>query len=213
MVDDRTGVKRRYRQGRRARTTAATRQAIRDAAIDAFLSRGYTASTMRHIATAAGVGERTLYDAFPTKEQLFRHVADVAIGGDEQSLTVAQRPEFHDALRQQDPAAAVRMFAHYSAATLERAGPIIMVAVGSSGADPTMRAFADQGAQATRRVAATFIAHLATIHPVTDPDTATATVLAVASPHVHQILRTHAGLDSDAYRDWLAATLTATLTH
>lgn len=210
MTDHDAVVKRHYRQGRRARQAAATRRAIHDAAADAFLTHGYGA-TMRQIANAAGVGERTLYDAFATKEQLFQHVADIAIGGDQQPLTVAQRPDFHDALAQRDPATAITVFARFSAALLERAGPIIMVAVKSAGADPAMQRFADQGAAATHHVATAFIDHLSAIHPIADPHTASATVLAIASPHVHQILRTHAGLDASEYRDWLTDTLTATL--
>jgi hypothetical protein len=106
---------------------------------------------------------------------------------------------------------AIVVFARANAALLERAGPIIMVAVESAGADPAMRRFADQGAAATHDIAAAFTGHLGTIHPLADPKTATATVLAIASPHVHHILRTDAGLDASDYRVWLTDALTATL--
>lgn len=208
--DDRT-VNRRHRQGIRARRTAATRAAIRRAATAAFLAHGYGATTMRQVAIAADIGERTLYDAFGTKEALFQHVADVAIGGDEQPLTVSERPEFTAALAQRDPRQAVTLFAAHSAAVLERAGPIIMVAVESAGAEPAMRTFADQGAVATRAVAADFVRHLASIHPIADRDRAVPTVLAIVSPHVHQILRGHGRMGPEDYRDWLDTTLDSTL--
>ncbi len=105
------------------------------------------------------------------------------------------------------------MFADHSAEVLERAGPIIMVAVESAGAEPAMRDFADQGAVATRHVASDFIDHLGTIHPIDDPGQAVATLLAIASPHVHQILRTHGRMGAQEYRRWLTATLQSTLLH
>ena len=61
------GVKRPYRSPRRTAAAAATRAAIREAAASLFLQQGYAATTMREVAARAGVGERTLYDAFPTK--------------------------------------------------------------------------------------------------------------------------------------------------
>lgn len=198
-------------QGRRARKAAATRRAIRQAATQAFLHHGYGATSMREIAAAAGIGERTLYDAFGTKEALFQHVADIAVGGDELPITVADRAETLDALGEDRPHRAVALFARQSAAILERAAPIIMVAVESSGAEPAMRRFADRGADATHEIAATFIDHLADIHPIDDPATATATLVAIASPHVHHILRTLAGMGADDYLHWLTDTLTATL--
>lgn len=197
--------------GLRARKAAATRRAIREAAAAAFLEHGYGATTVRDVAAAAGVGERTLYDAFGAKEALFHHVADVAIGGDEEPIRVADRPETRDALAESDPHRAVVRYAEQAAAILERAGPIIMVAVESSGAEPAMRRFADQGAAATSRGAATFVDHLCDIHPVPDAAHAAATLFAIASPHVHQILRTHAGMDADQYRQWLTTTLVAAL--
>ncbi|WP_425556869.1 helix-turn-helix domain-containing protein, partial [Dactylosporangium darangshiense] len=58
---------------------------------------GYVVTTIRDIAHAAGVGERTVYAAFPGKADLFRHVLDVATVGDERHVAVADRPEIRDA--------------------------------------------------------------------------------------------------------------------
>ncbi len=197
--------------GIRARRAAATRRAIRRSAAELFLAQGYGATTMRQVAAGAGIGERTLYDSFGNKDAVFRHVVDVATAGDEDPVPVADRPEVRDALAQRDPARAVDRFASASADVLERAAPLVMVAVESSGADPCMRAFADAGADATRRLAAEFVDHLADIHPIGDRDLAIATVLACVSPHVHQILRTTLGVDVDGYRTWLVHVLTASL--
>ena len=46
------------------------RQAIFDASVDLFIEKGFTATSMREIAAAAGVGKATLYDYFKTKDDI-----------------------------------------------------------------------------------------------------------------------------------------------
>jgi AcrR family transcriptional regulator len=56
--------------GRREQHKAATRQALQGAALRMFERRGYAATTVRDIASAAGVTERTFFRYFPSKEDL-----------------------------------------------------------------------------------------------------------------------------------------------
>ena len=56
--------------GRRELKKAATRLALRDAAMRLFLTRGFDAVTVREIAKAADVSPTTLMKHFPTKEAL-----------------------------------------------------------------------------------------------------------------------------------------------
>lgn len=51
--------------------TARKRQAIMDAATDAFLTSGYLGTSMDQIAAAASVSKQTVYKQFSDKEQLF----------------------------------------------------------------------------------------------------------------------------------------------
>lgn len=202
------GVKRQYRSRTRAAGAAATRAAIRAAAGELFLELGFSATTMKEVAARAGVGERTLYDAFPTKGSLFEHAAAVAITGDEQDVPVAERPEFRAALSERDPERAVALFAEYSAAILERAAPLITVAIESAGAEPALRHFSDQGAAATRANTHAFVQALAD-HGLLAGD---AEVLAMAAyacltPLVHQHLRRDVGWSPQRYRRWLEASL------
>lgn len=55
----------------RRRDSAATRQALRDAAIELFAERGYDRTTVRDIATRAGVNQALLFRYFGSKEALF----------------------------------------------------------------------------------------------------------------------------------------------
>jgi AcrR family transcriptional regulator len=77
-------------EGRRARKRRETRDRIADAAIQLFLDRGYEATTLDDIADAADVSRRSLFDYFPTKEDvLFARQDDfiVALTGE-----LAKRP-------------------------------------------------------------------------------------------------------------------------
>ncbi|MFB8771282.1 TetR family transcriptional regulator [Streptomyces broussonetiae] len=57
-------------RGRREAHKAATRKALQEAAHRMFEERGYTHTTVRDIAAAAGVTERTFFRYFPSKEDL-----------------------------------------------------------------------------------------------------------------------------------------------
>lgn len=56
--------------GLRERKRTLTEQAIVDAAMALFAERGFAASTADEIAAAAGIGRRTLFRYFPTKEDI-----------------------------------------------------------------------------------------------------------------------------------------------
>jgi AcrR family transcriptional regulator len=203
-------VKRQYRSPRRAAAAAATRARIREAASRLFVERGYLATTMRDVAAAAGVGERTLYDAFPSKAALFGHTLGVATVGDEEPVPVADRPEIRAARQEPDPTTAIKLMITYIEALLERAGDLIMVSVEAAGSDPDMRAAADAGARATHRVylALTQALHErgALRHKLT-ATTAADIMYGLASPHLHQLLRRHRNWSRQRYRTWLEQVL------
>ena len=56
--------------GLRARKKAATEQAIVDAAMKLFAERGFAVTKVEDIAAAAGIGRRTLFRYFPTKQDI-----------------------------------------------------------------------------------------------------------------------------------------------
>ena len=58
-------------EGRREANKARTRAAVLDAAQRLFAERGYRSTTVREIAEAAGVTERTFYRYFEGKEGIF----------------------------------------------------------------------------------------------------------------------------------------------
>lgn len=56
------------------RLTDRKRQAIVEAAVAEFRTHGFDATSMDKIALAAGVSKRTVYNHFPSKDDLFDHI-------------------------------------------------------------------------------------------------------------------------------------------
>jgi TetR/AcrR family transcriptional regulator, regulator of autoinduction and epiphytic fitness len=56
------------------RLTDRKRQAIVEAALAEFRAHGFDATSMDRIALAAGVSKRTVYNHFPSKDDLFNHI-------------------------------------------------------------------------------------------------------------------------------------------
>jgi len=204
---------RRYHAPQRAQAAAQTRARIRAAASALFVGQGYVATTIRDIARAAGVGERTVYAAFPGKADLFRHVLDVATAGDEQPVAVASRPEIQHAFRQSDPRTAISQTIDYTVALFERAGDLIMVTIQAADADPDMRAAA-AGSHATRQLWRTLTGTLhdsGALRPGLTAQTAADILYALASPQTHQLLRRHCSWTTQRYRTWLTNAVTEQL--
>ena len=207
-------VKRPYRSSRRAETAQQTRQLIRDAAAELFVRQGITATTMRQVAAAAGVAERTVYTAFPTKTALFNEVIDIATVGDELPIPVAARPDFRAALTEIDATKAARTLVEHGTTLMERAGDLIIAAIESSGADPDMREFCARGAEATAanlRDVATAWAGNGLLRDGLDAQGAASALFALCSPHLHHLRRREQGWDVDRYRDWLIDAITRTV--
>lgn len=207
-------VKRQYHSTVRSASAAATRARIRQAAARLFVAKGFVATTMREVAAEAGVGQRTLYDAFPTKAALFGHTLGVATVGDEEPVRVADRPQVLAAHTQPDPHTALAQSLDYATALLERAGDLIMVSVEAAGADPDMRAAADAGAKATYQIHLSLTQALhdkKALRPGLDPATAADILYALCSPHMHQLLRRHRRWSHARYRQWLQTVTTREL--
>ena len=207
-------VKRKYASSRRADSARQTRELIRRAAAGLFVEQGIAATTMRQVAERAGVAERTVYTAFATKTALFREVIDIATVGDELPIPVADRTEFTAALTMTEPVHAATVFVDFGVQLLERAGDLIIAAIESSGADPDMREWSEQGREATAKnllnVAKAWKRN-GLLRAGLDARRAADMLFALSSPQVHHLLRRSQGWSVSRYRGWLIATITTTV--
>ena len=84
----------------REAAAALTRQRIMDAAARLFVDSGYVATSVRSIARAAGVAEKTVYLQFETKPAILKAVVDSAIVGSDHDVPAARSQWFLEVLAQ-----------------------------------------------------------------------------------------------------------------
>ncbi|PQP25641.1 TetR/AcrR family transcriptional regulator [Rhodococcus opacus] len=204
-------AKRSYSSPLRAESARRTRLLVRDAAARLFVDRGYVSTTVRNVAEAAGVSTRTVFTAFPGgKAELFHEALHTAIEGDTAAIHTP-------APRDGDPVERILdQMVGFSTDVLERAGTLMTTSIESSGADDDMRRFADEGARASAENAMTLAEGLAAhelLRPEISVQRAADVLFTVVSPQVYSMLRRQCGWDVVEYRNWVKATIRASLLH
>jgi AcrR family transcriptional regulator len=148
MHDDQ--VKRRpYDSSKRAAGASKNRRRIRSAASELFTENGFNATTMTAIATAAGVSERSVYLAYPTKAALLNECIRVAVRGDDNAVPLHARAAWQAALNS-PPERMLAGFADAAARLMSRAARLLAVGESVDLADPVLRELRERGRAATR---------------------------------------------------------------
>ncbi len=198
---------RRYDSELRRRQAQRTRADVLRAAHGLFLERGWAATGMREIATAAGVSVKTIYDAFGSKAELFKTVVDVAVAGDDEPVAVMEREKFADLGRGDLPervAAGVRLAAEVN----RRTADLLRVWRAAADTDPALAAGLSVGIEQQRRTATAGLALMAGRH--LDAEQADG-LWALTSDEVYRLLVRHAGWSHEQYVRWLTRTTTRLL--
>jgi AcrR family transcriptional regulator len=212
MTDRR--VKGTYDNSRRAARARETRRAVVDAAHDLLLARGFAGMRLADVAERAGVSVETVYKQFRGKGGLLKAAYDVRLAGDDEPVSLADRPEYRAIGEESDPARKVRRYAAVGRRISERAGPLTARVLESRGADPEVEEFA-RTIEAERLVGATtFVAHLdqaGALRPDLDADRARDVLWVLISPEVWAQLVQRRGWTNDQYEAWLAEAVSTAL--
>jgi AcrR family transcriptional regulator len=115
---------RQYRSTLRADQARETRRRIRSAADSLFLQRGYVAVSMDDVAKAAGVARQTVFSTYGSKAGLFKEVIDVRLAGDDEPLSLGERPDVQRILASTDPSDAIRRQAKFIVDIVGRVAPM-----------------------------------------------------------------------------------------
>jgi AcrR family transcriptional regulator len=127
-----------YRSTLRTDQARETRRRIREAADGLFLDRGYTDVSMDDIAKAAGVSRQTVFTTFGSKAKLLKEVIDVRLVGDEEPLSVGERPAAQKILAATDPVDAIRRQAKLAVEIVERVAPMWPALTAAAAGDDEM---------------------------------------------------------------------------
>ncbi len=203
---------RRYHAPARVAAARATRARIRDEATQLFLANGYAATSMRSIAQAAEVAEKTVYLQFATKLALLKDVVETAIVGDDEAVAAADRAWFRDLVEEPDPNRKIRLLTEATTALHERTGPVFAIARGAAETDPdaaALWAFGKRGHLADMTLIAESLVAAGMLPPGTDLAWATQVLYVTVGPETWHLLRRELGVSAEDYRSWLETTLHA----
>ncbi|MCU1612824.1 MAG: transcriptional regulator, TetR family [Frankiales bacterium] len=105
------GSERSYSSPPRAQHADATRRAVLNAASELFIAQGYGATTVDRIAAGAGVSKQTVFSAVGNKQTVLSAVLDVAMAGDDEKLSMVERPLAEEIRQEPDPHRPVELLA------------------------------------------------------------------------------------------------------
>jgi AcrR family transcriptional regulator len=202
---------RRYTTPVRDARAAATRSRIRSTAEALFLEHGYVRTSMSRIAKAAGVAEKTVYLAFPTKAALLNDIIVSSIQSEGPGRPF--REQMQQALAA-PPARLIEVFAEANAQLMSRTARVMALGESAAPTDPQLAELRERGHNAMRSdfraVAEALAAHGALSDDI-DVDSAAATIYALVNESVYLRLVDGLAWTPDHYGDWLARTLARAL--
>jgi AcrR family transcriptional regulator len=204
-----------YDNSGRAAKAEATRRRILDAARDAFIEHGYAGTSMAAIAERAGVSTEAIYKGFRTKAALARAVLDVAIAGDDEPVSMPERPEVRAIAEPSDAKEVLRRYARHARALLERLGALpAALLLGARAGEADLREIQVE-ADAQRLEAAGLLIRVlrrtGQLRADLDEERARDVIWALNSPELHWMLTVERGWTGDDYEELLTRALIALL--
>lgn len=194
--------------------TRRTRAAVAEAARALFLERGYAATTIDAIGERSDTPVATVYRLFSSKLGILKAVLDVSIGGDDDAVAMADRPQVHAVLSDDDPVGRLTRFAALLHEVLARVGPVHRILADAARADPEAAALLAEIArqrQEGQRGIAHALAQSGALRPGLRERDAADIIYALASPEVHGLLVVDRGWSGQRYEGWLSAILISQL--
>lgn len=192
-----------------ARTRLA-RGAVVEAARSLFLARGYGATTIEAISDLADVPAATVYRLFSSKHGILKALLDVSIGGDDEDVPFADRPQVRSLLTDPDPKAQLAGFVKIAVQVNERVGPLYRILVSAAGVDPDAASLLDeltrqrqQGQQAIARS----LARAGALQRELRERDAADVIHALMSPEMYRLLVLDREWKVVRYEQWLVTIL------
>jgi AcrR family transcriptional regulator len=192
----------------RERQAQLTQAEILTAARRLFAERGYTRTSVRDIAEAAGVSAQTVYDSIGSKQALVLRLNDL-IDAEASVLEIAGT-----AMRSGDPSVVAASSARITRSILEHCGDIIHALVTGASAEPDLQIVLDEGHNrhvgGARRTVG-LLQEMKALGASVDLDEASDTLAAISDISFALLLRDSYGWSLDRIESWIAATSRALL--
>ncbi|MDF2977630.1 MAG: regulatory protein TetR [Actinomycetospora sp.] len=206
------GVKRRYDATRRREQAQENRRRVLEAAQELFVTRGYGATTMAEVASAAGVAVETIYTAYRTKLSVLRRVWDLAVGGDDRDVRLLDRPELRAVFAEPDLPTRLTQFATVHTTIMRRTARLRLAIQGAAGGDAAAAEFLAEIDRARLEGMGEHARAAAATGQLAVPEGTCRDVLfATTDGSLWLTLVGRRGWSDEAYAAWLAQVWTATL--
>ena len=194
---------------RQARTRR-TRAAVVEAARTLFLGRGYGATTIEAISDLSDTPQATVYRQFSSKLGILKAVLDVSVGGDDEAVAMADRPQVRALIADRDPKNQLAGFAALLRELMARTAPVHRIladaARSDEGAASLLGEIARQRHEGQRRIARSLARSGALRSELRERDAADI-IHVLASPEVYGLLAFDRGWSGERYEEWLRAIL------
>jgi len=118
---------------------------MRAAAARLFMRDGYESTTMLRIAADAGVAEKTLYLAYPSKAALLDEIIRVGVRGDDGEQPLTRRTPWTEMLAAASVPEVVARFASGSSALMSRAARVLWLGEANAASDPQLQEAREHG--------------------------------------------------------------------
>ena len=199
-----------YEGAARQARTRRTRAAVVEAARSLFLERGYAATTIEAISERSDTPQATVYRLFSSKLGILKALLDVSVGGDDEAVAMADRPQVRSLLLDEDPRNQLAGFAALLGDVMARVGPVHRIladaARSDEGAASLLAEIARQRHEGQRRLARS-LARSGALRPGLRERDAADLVHALASPEVYGLLMVDRGWSAERYEKWLLSIL------
>ena len=206
---------RRYYSPKRAHAALERRRRMRAAAEQLFMRDGYEPTTMLSIAAEAGVAEKTLYLAYPSKAALLGEIIRVGVRGDDGDQPLTRRPPWTEMLAAESVPEVVARFAAGGAALMSRAARVLWLGEANAASDPQLQEARDRAHANIRSDMREFAAALAergALAPGLDLEQAAAILFAVcANETIFLRLTDECGWTPDQYANLIETLVTGLL--
>jgi AcrR family transcriptional regulator len=204
-----------YSSPLRAQQADATRRAVLNAASELFIAQGYGATTLDQIAARAGVSKPTVFSAVGNKQTVLSAVRDVAMAGDDEKLSMVERPLAEEVRQEPDPHRAMELLARLFTGVGRRYARIDEVLRGAAhSGEPGLRELwqtSEEQRLTGARIWATSLAGKGPFRNGMDVDTATDLLwLHMAPDQYHRLVHVR-GWSDDRFQRWLIDSLTGLL--
>jgi AcrR family transcriptional regulator len=200
--------------GSQARTRFA-RRAVVDAARALFLERGYQGTTIDAISDHSDVPAATVYRLFSSKLGILNALLDVSIAGDDQALSLRERPQVAALFAEPDPEKLLAEFASITVAINARSCDVYRILSSASGSDPAasvlLAEYQKRRDDGQGRIARA-LARARALRPGLRERDAADLIHALMSPELYQLLVIDRDWTPERYEQWLASILADQLT-